>query len=104
MLRDNLYFAILWDGECTSQQAGKIKLSVTRHWPSALQKHTAGEMTALGIGKSADSELRQLGAGRTITFSALTITGKLESEPIGRFSPPALTHQECAAYRPPLQP
>lgn len=67
-------------------------------------KHTAREMTALGTGKSADSELQQLGAGHTITFSALTITGKLESEPTGRFSPPALTHQECAAYRPPLQP
>lgn len=62
---------------CLSQGTGLLRC----------YKHTAGEMTALVTGKSADSELQQLGVGRTITFSALTITGKLESEPIGRFSP-----------------
>lgn len=36
-------------------------------------------------GKFADFELQQLAMGRTITFSALTISQKLESGPIGRF-------------------
>ena len=53
MLRDNLYFAVLWDSEYTSQQAGKIKLSVTRRWPSPVvthtHTHTPGEMPATCI-------------------------------------------------------
>lgn len=77
MLRDNFHSAILQDGEWSSQQAGKIKLPVKRHWPCMLlhtlnqQDESSGSRDLL----TGNSDNRTQGRSDSFVFS---ITQTLE--------------------------